>query len=144
MSKEQTNPNRRRVVTVVSEAKSTALEYVNRLEINVPTMSYEVLIQKACNHYNDWEERSIKKYRYINDNFPATPDSDLAFLERITVNYLRHQLTSYEKNLSDTFGEKGRYNAVMKIRKKVYKAIATTYPQLAKECQQQLKRKAKF
>ena len=38
----------------------------------------------------------------------ASPENDSEFLDRITVNYLRHELTSYEAELAGLYGLIGR------------------------------------
>jgi hypothetical protein len=140
MSDKTTNTVRRRVT--VETKNSAALEYVSNLVIAVPVMSYEVLVQKACKGYNARLDHKYRKEQHYLSEPRATTDSDPGFLERITVNYLRHQLTSYEKNLGDLFGKKEQSKAVEEIRKKVYTAISKAYPQLAEECTAQLKRRS--
>jgi hypothetical protein len=143
MSDKTTNAVRRRVTVKTPDTKrSAALEYVNKLVIEVPVMSYEVLVQKACKGYNSRLDHKYRKEHHYLSEPRATTDSDPSFLERITVNYLRHQLTSYERNLANLFGEKGKHKAVKEIRQKVYTAIAKAYPQLAEECKAQLKRRS--
>ncbi len=142
-SDKTTSAVRRRVTEKTNETKrSAALKYVDKLIIEVPVMSYEVLVQKACKGYNSRLDHKYRKEHHYLSEPRATTDSDPSFLERISVNYLRHQLTSYERNLVDLFGEKGKNNAVKEIRKKVYIAIAQAYPQLAEECKAQLKRRS--
>jgi len=63
------------------------------------------------------------------------------FLDRITVNHLRHELSSYEAELAALFGKTGRAEATAVIRKRVYRAIADAYPELAAECGRQLTRR---
>ena len=67
----------------------------------------------------------------------ATEDSDPDFLDRITVNYLRHELSDYEARLTGLFGQVGRAEATTVVREQVYGAIADTYPDLAMECDRQ-------
>ena len=55
---------------------------------------------------------------------PATEQSDPAFLERITVNYIRHQLTSYDTHLEQAAGQIGVHQAGKVIRRRIYDAIA--------------------
>lgn len=72
---------------------------------------------------------------------PATTDSDPAFLERIAVNYLRHVLSNYEKELAHVYGRMGVRQAYKEISRKVYDAISKGYPWLEEECRRQLKSK---
>jgi hypothetical protein len=61
------------------------------LEITVPVMPLAELTEQACVHYHD--QQSVRE-RW--DAQEATPASNPSFLERISVNYLRHRLSSYE------------------------------------------------
>ncbi len=67
----------------------------------------------------------------------ASEDSDPDFLDRVTVNYLRHELSGYEARLTGLFGQVGRAEATTVVREQVYGAIADTYPDLAMECVRQ-------
>jgi hypothetical protein len=121
----------------VQTKRQTLLEAVEALQIRVPVVEQAAVVERACQHYNwrqaareweDWEE-------------PATPDSSPMFLDRITVNYLRHVLTTYERELEQVWGKVGVREAYHQINAKVYAAIAHAYPCLAEECQRQLARK---
>ena len=57
------------------------------------------------------------------------------------MNHLRHELSSYEAELAALFGKTGRAEATAVIRKRVYRAIADAYPELAAECGRQLTRR---
>jgi hypothetical protein len=99
----------------------------------VPVFTRGELIRLACASYNALQ---VARGRY--DHEPATPGSDQAFLDRIAVNYLRHELTSYEAELAGLFGKVGKVEAAGVIREIVYDAIAAAYPHLAPECREQL------
>jgi hypothetical protein len=102
------------------------------IPVRVPVIAQERLIRRACASYN-----ALRADRA--DYTPATPGSDPEFLERITVNYLRHELTCYEDQLAALFGSVGRAEAEPVIRERVYDAIASAYPDLAGECARQLR-----
>lgn len=101
--------------------------YVEQLEIEVPQLEREELIQRACDHYN------IGRF----DDNRASPDSDVEFLERICVNYLRHCLTSYEDHLDEITGKVGAPYASLEIKEKVLEKIGEAYEWLADECSRQ-------
>ncbi len=65
-------------------------------------------------------------------------DATGEFLERITVNFIRHNLTRYDDTLNEVAGRVGVVNAVREIRVRVFEAIATAYPDLKSECERQL------
>lgn len=54
-------------------------------------------------------------------------------LERICVNYIRHQLTNYD-GLMNSARRQGARDAYLLISKKVFDAIGEAYPWLASEC----------
>jgi hypothetical protein len=82
-------------------------------------------------------ERAIAAYNAANDWRWASAGDDPAFLKRITVNYIRHNLTRYDRELEDLAGKVGVRKAVMVIRRRVYDAIARVYPRYAAECERQ-------
>lgn len=116
--------------------RQALLRAIAALDIRVAVLPPDALTARACAHYNarladreDW------------DILPATPQSAPDFLRRITVNLIRHQLTSYENELARIFGKVGVKDAYLAINKKIYDAIAAAYPALAEECTAQLARK---
>jgi hypothetical protein len=89
------------------------------------------LIQRACDAYNDYQSANRREYDW------ASPRSRPDFLDRIMVNYLRHELTPYEKRLYEVAGRVGVRDAEQMIRESVYDAIAGAYPHLQNECGRQ-------
>ena len=89
----------KRKIAALERAKKKREElmmYANGVQIEIPDLRKEKLIEKACNHYNWWN--SLKKFSFDGCN-RATPSSDESFLKRIVINYLRHQCTCYGKEL---------------------------------------------
>lgn len=107
------------------------LAEVARVPVRVPLVDRERLTRRACASYNAMHGDRL-------DHVPAAPGSDPQFLERITVNYLRHELSSYEDRLAGLFRKTGRAQASALIRERVYAAISQAYPDLAAECARQL------
>jgi len=87
----------------------------------------------AYNGHQDW----ICEYESRGIRF-ATKDSDPNFLDRITVNYLRHQLLDYGNRLAQLLGPTGKDEAYKALRDKILLAIAERYPDLATECRRQV------
>ena len=104
-------------------------EYVARVKIEVPELSEDELIRRACDNYNYHSSGN-------NENW-ASPTSDREFLDRICVNYLRHCLTKYETHLAEIAGKVGVRNAYLEIKTKVLEAIGETYDWLWVECSRQ-------
>lgn len=103
----------------------------------LPTLTDVELQAEAIDHYNDrqaersWLRGGMGEFR------PADDSSDPAFLARITVNFVRHQLSRYEAELDAVAGKTGAVMARPKIRSLILKAIADAYPWLADECKRQ-------
>ena len=68
-------------------------------------------------------------------------DAPAEFLERITVNFIRHNLTAYDRALEEVAGRVGIASAVQAIRARIYSAIGESCPALADECSRQLMRR---
>lgn len=112
------------------------LAYVDGMDIQVPVLPMPDVLQSACNNYDDLqEEKAFRRGFY--DWKGATPDSDAVFLERITVNYLRHEFSHYDAELKRIFGRVEVNEAYVHLNNKVYAAIAAAYPDLASECERQ-------
>lgn len=125
------------------EAKARAMEamrtqLLSRLEavsITVPILNEQELIRLACDHYN---QRRYRRGDFVGRE--ATPTSDIVFLHRIAVDYLRHTMSDYDAECGDIFGNVRARDGYIEINRKAYGAIATAYPTLAFECQSHLER----
>lgn len=133
---EQAKTRSARGTRAAQTKRTQLLTAIEALQIRVPQIASETLTARACDHYNALQ---LDRERW--EALPATPESDIRFLERITVNYLRHALTSYERQLARVFGKVGVREAYQVINRKVYDAISAAYPQLKAECARQLTRK---
>lgn len=105
------------------------LDEIGSLEIEVPRIdNYK---QLACEHYNNlWASRGRDKYATVNDN--------KEFLDRISVNFLRHEMSDYEESLVGVRGAVGAQDARIWVKERVLGEIAVTYPELAEECRRQI------
>lgn len=103
-----------------------------RITIRVPGLGRDRLITRACQHYNARADDRGDLYNIANAS------CDQEFLDRIAVNYLRHCLTDYERQLCRFVGRVGQAEAYQKIKCKVLDAIARAYPWLAAECERQM------
>jgi hypothetical protein len=76
------------------------------------------------------------------DGDGAAEDAPAKFLERITVNFIRHNLTAYDRALEEVAGRVGIASAVQgKDLLSHRRAIGESYPALADECSRQLMRR---
>ena len=134
---EKIKPRRISATKAVQTKTERLLAAVAQIEIVVPALSLPQVVQDACDAYNHFHN----SLNFDHDWSQASVNSDSVFLDRITVNYLRHQLTSYEEELSKTFGKVGVKEAYKIINQKIYAAISESYPVLAQECKWQLRTK---
>ena len=101
------------------------LSEIDRIKISVRVVeSVEKLAIESYNSHNGY-----------NEYFDYTKE----FLDRITVNYIRHELTNYEEDLDLIFGKVGKIKAYELLNTFVYDKIKKAYPEYSEECDRQLK-----
>lgn len=106
----------------------------------------QVIIKVEVLELDQVQKRAIDSYNARSDNL-ASAASDLDFLDRITVNYIRHNLTSYDHMLDFVKGKTGVEDGSLLIAKRIFASIAERYPSLADECARQYedaKREGKY
>ena len=119
---------------VETKTKST-LEIVKSTKIGVIKIKNKYLLRDAIDAYNDFNcERG--RFESI-----ASKNSDKEFLDRIVVNYVRHNLTEYDYTLYQLVAKTGKSKAYVLLNEKIYSAIAEVYPHLKHECDRQLQEK---
>ncbi len=80
----KSNQRKTAALRTVETKEQKLLDYVDEIEIEVPSLTPEELINRAVAHYNEhWA--GTGKFAHVLDS----PE----FLVRIQVNYLRHELT---------------------------------------------------
>lgn len=120
----------------VETKRQQLMSELNILTGKIAQLPLELLYQQICNAYNSRQiERRTGSFKLASANF--TP----AVLKRIAVTNLRYALTQYAYKLICLHGRVGVRDAYREINRKVYAAIAETYPALQKECDRQLARK---
>ena len=114
----------------VAAARREAL--INEIRVKPITIPRITGYRKvACQHYNElWSSRGR------GDKSASTSDT-AEFINRISVNYLRHVVSSYEEELMSVYRKTGACDARIVIRNAVLDAIARTYPELSCECDRQ-------
>jgi hypothetical protein len=114
------------------QTKLAKLEaYLKTLRVSVPRLAEERLIRRACESYNSWNADRI-------DTLVATPQSEPEFLNRLVVNFLRHELSTYDEELERIAGKVGAANGYFELNHLIYAAIKGAYPSLVEECDRQL------
>lgn len=102
--------------------------------IKVTVIESEELEKKTIEAKQNWY---IEDYCY----FPPAAMADKETLTRWKVNYIRHNLTSYDDELLSLYGRTGKAKAYLKLFGEVMNRIAEAYPSLAEECKNQVERK---
>lgn len=126
----------------VETKKKNLLNEINNWKIKLEHKDLRVIEKNAIYSYNQFkQERSDESEEGNYDFIPANSKSDRIFLNRIIVNYLRHNLSDYDSKLGDVFGRVGTSEAYRIINEKIYSKIADVYPELKDECDNQLMRK---
>lgn len=113
-----------------ARAKEAALhEELAKIRVTVKTMGLDAARRSAIASYN--------AHHADDPDMWASRDSDRAFLDRITVNYLRHERTSYDELGEALAGRIGRQSGHALLRNRILDEIARRYPDLADECRAQ-------
>jgi hypothetical protein len=108
------------------------MQQVLEMHVSVETRPEHWVRRAAIEAYNErhW------------DGDGAAEDAPAEFLERITVNFIRHNLTACDRALEEVAGRVGIASAVQsKDLLSHRRAIGESYPALADECSRQLMRR---
>ncbi|MCC3271870.1 hypothetical protein MUK71_06805 [Arthrobacter zhangbolii] len=108
--------------------KKAAVAVAESLDLRITPEPWDTVLQKAIAHFNG---------RLRGKQSPAGLSTAPSRLNRLTVNYLRHQQTSYEEELKEFKGVVGVGEAYLVVRNRILDLIADTYPQLKAECERQ-------
>jgi hypothetical protein len=107
--------------------KATLLEAIAGMEVSVEKV--RGVERLAIASYEAFRETVVEK------------DAPRSFLDRITVNFIRHNLTRYDVLLWQAAGKPGAEQAREAIRRRIFDAIGPGYPRYAEECDRQRLRK---
>lgn len=128
-------------IAATEKRKQDYLDYLkNKMPVRVRRVEPDQLLIDAIDSYNShrlarWERRNFHEDYYSE---PATKHSCEAFLERITVNYIRHNLTSYDALLSRQKGKLAKQEAIEIVQERVFRAIRDVYPEYREEIERQM------
>ena len=107
--------------------------YVGLIEIAGANLTAEELASRAISHFNDFVADTEKHKAFVG--------SALEFLNRISVNYLGHQMAAFEEHLHKMEVMAGVDEVPLDLCE-IYDAIGRTYPHLRDECRKQNKDRA--
>lgn len=111
------------------EKKREAVAVAENLQLRISTTaSLAEVRERSLRHYNSRPQGKRK---------PATLASPPSLLNRLAVNYLRHEQTSYEDELKAFKGVVGVGEAYLIVRNRILDLIAQAYPALKPECDRQ-------
>lgn len=104
------------------------IEKISQIKVQVMTGYSKKELTRLCyeNHFDFLASRGI----FDDDGFVVD--------DRKIVNYIRHNLTSYECDLDELYHQVGQAIGYGIISQKVFATIKKAYPQYANECDRQL------
>jgi hypothetical protein len=105
------------------------LSEIARMKVTVRVMAMDQVRQAAIHRFNRFAARDGRDV--------LSPNPSLVLLDRITVNYIRHELTNYDRTLTDMMKRYDIQEGADRIRKLVLDEIALKYPRLSSECERQ-------
>jgi hypothetical protein len=129
---QKTMLRRKSSLKMVETKKDNLLIQISELPISVEFIQRNELVPLVIDDYND---------RNYYKDYLTLRDLDQSTLERLTVNYIRHQLTSYDQCLGLIFSRVGKKEGYRLLKERIYKCISESYPELTGECALQLRRK---
>lgn len=136
---EQSGRRSERAKEAAARQRNEVLEWVDGLEIQIRAFdSPAALTAAAVAHYNDlWLGRAWERGDQSLTDKHATSDDSPEFLDRITVNFLRHECSEYERLLVRLFGSAGASEARSRLKSRILNEIAEVYPWLSGEADRQ-------
>ena len=119
---QQTKEKRRQSAEKAIATKTRkALELVENTTIRVTQLSEKKLAHNALSSKQDWF--------YSTGQYERNAwDADDKTISRWIDNYIRHELTTYDKNLKVIFGKVGKCAAYERLQERITKAIKEVYP----------------
>lgn len=116
----------------VETKKQKARQELERVKesIEVEVIGKSRLRKETINAKRDWF--------WSHDNFDDPRQADEATQQRWMVNYIRHNLTTYEDGLYEIYGKTGKDELYSDLKECVLEKIAEAYPYLADECYSQI------
>lgn len=128
---EETEPRRQRLREAAQQAaerrRCELFDWVHDLEIDIPIFEWETLVSRAYASHRLHQQEMGK-------DDPSSPSD----VDRVVVNFLRHNCTDYEVHLAKMFGKTGKDRAYIDLKEKILGAIAEAYPRLESECERQI------
>lgn len=130
-------------LAVAERKRRETLAWANTVPITLGSVrSLDAVQQSSIRHFNERQKWKSAVWGDSRDNAPSLlkemSNVEESFLDRITVNYLRHEMSNYEGLLEEKFGRIGNAEAYGVIKRRVLEVIADTYPILSDAVARQL------
>ena len=106
------------------------LQKINTLLIEIKKIND--VTDLAIKNYNQWNAQKARDVEFV-----SRQSVSQEFLDRISVNYIRHNLTKYDYNIQELYGKVRKQEAYDLERFLVFTEIAKAYPEFANECRRQ-------
>ena len=104
------------------------LEFIENMKIFVPEKPISVLKKNAIRAWENWNKLKESEGRYVESTIWENP-IDSEETKRITCNYIRHELTNYEKILNEFLTDYD-FTLYSLIHSRYLNAIYEKYPEL--------------
>ncbi len=120
-----------------ASAKKGVLTKTKKMLQKISTLPIEIkkvndVTSLAIKSYNQWNAQKESSLEFV-----TRESVSQEFLARISVNYIRHNLTKYDNNIQLLCGKIAKQEAYDLERFLVFTEIAKTYPEFANECRRQ-------
>ena len=117
---------------MVETKKDNLLIQISEFPISVEIIPRYELVPLVIDDYNN---------RNYYKDYLTLRDLDQSTLERLTVNYIRHNLTEYEDHLYTIGDQVGKKEGARLLKEITNNCIGESYPDLTRECALQLRRR---
>lgn len=121
------------LATKVSKLKAETDKFIE--SINIKHMDIDALREAAIYSKQVWYDNQSYRYgeAYSKNAYGADEDT----VKRWMVNFIRHEMTSYDEQLYHMKGRAGIHDMYHDIHNVILDKIALVYPELAQECKNQ-------
>jgi len=126
---QKTSLRRKKSKKMVNTKTDNLLNKISNFSISVKEYNRQELIKMVIDSYN---QRNNHKEPI------SQRETDQTTMERLMVNYIRHELTSYDDILMELYSKTGKEQAYKLLNERIYKSIGEVYPYLIEECALQI------
>jgi hypothetical protein len=126
---QKTSLRRKKSKKMVNTKTDNLLNKISNISISVKEYNRQELVKMVIDSYN---QRNNHKEPI------SQRETDQTTMERLMVNYIRHELTSYDDILMELYSKTGKEQAYKLLNERIYKSIGEVYPYLIEECALQI------